>query len=243
MGIRLWLNVASILGLGILGFQIIRSEQVDYIEKKKSIEQEYEDDLASLQYLRDSKARNSNFEKFGLTGKGLRDAKNHAKRLKKREGQIKQMLVKADESLMVDIFCNQGKARARYMAVRLLVTERDKNLKKYRGVIDLTNNNDPLEEQVWLTESILSTDLQSIYRDLELVSDSNNDSTLMYVAAVIAQKEEGLKKRVQPWGNGAGWSWESVKRDYAGVETLSARYLATMHVFTEIAMSSICKQK
>ena len=180
-----------------------------------------------------------------ITDSGLRTAQRHVKILRKRGSQIKQMIVKADDTLMEQIFCNHGQGRARYMAVRVLVTERAKGKvnKNFRGVLDLTVNKDPLEEQVWMNDSILLTDLQAIYESLEFVSNSNDDATLMFVAAVIAQKEEALQKRIQPWGQGAGWSWESVKRDYEGVEKLSAKYLATMHVFTEVAQASICKQK
>lgn len=243
MAIRLWLNIGSVFALGIMSFQIMKSEQVEIIEKKSEKADLYPDDLRDLVYSKDNRVKN--LEKFGLTKGDLEYARKYAngitKRKSKRE-QIKKMLIESDKKLMRDIFCNRDPSRrARYAAVRVLMTEQDRKYSSYRGVLDLTIYNGELEEQQWVEGSIIYTDLTAIYQDLENVSDSEDDATLMFVASLVAQKEEALKNRTNPWGSGSSWSWTSVKKDYPGASKIAARYLALMHVFTEVAQVNICQ--
>ena len=135
-------------------------------------------------------------------------------------------------------FCSRTeKQRPRYLAaIFLLKKDKDSNV----ILADLKRMTD-LEFQDW-TEVI---EFEEVYRKLEFRAQPKIDTTMMFVAALFGKKTSAIMREEAPWGEGDNWSWKDVKKQYhnLSIELNVARYLALMHLFTEIAQdpkNSIC---
>jgi len=233
---RFWINGSVFLGLCILVGYMIRQETLDALVVEQTVE--YSDRLVKMGILYEKEERESNFINFGMDTEMISSAQKVLKKWDKKKSKIKKLLQDAynDEELHEKLelaFCARTeKQRPRYLAaIFLLKKDKDSRI----VLVDLKKMTN-LEFQDW-TEVI---EFEEVYRKLEFRAHPKIDSTMMFASALFAKKTSAIMREEAPWGEGDNWSWKDVKKQYhnLSIELNAARYLALMHLFTEIAQDS-----
>lgn len=235
MSLRFWLNLSSLIAVGIFTGNMIRAEKVE----SKLISQDvvYVDRLVKLdiQYLETE--RRANLENMGLDSKMLRRALKKIKSWEKKQSKIDALLQAAmDENgdMVEKSFCIKNpNERPRYYASVFLLKE---NKEGDLDIIDLKRISQ-LENQEW-AETI---PFEAAYDKLELREDPKVDSTMMFAAALLSKNIDSIIDEDFPFGEGSNWSWEDVKKQEKNndIEEKVISYLALMHLFMESASNPV----
>ena len=230
---RFWINCSVVLALCILVGYMVRQETLDAEVVEEKVE--YSDRIVKrgIQYKKSE--REGNFINFGMDMGMISSGEKALKTWDKKRSKIKLLLETAhnDEDLHDKVelaFCIRTKnQRPRYLAaIFLLRKDKDNRIL----LVDLKRLT-ALTFQEW-TEVI---EFEEVYRKLEYRAQPKIDTTMMFAAALFAKKTSSIMREEAPWGEGDNWSWKDVKKQYRNlsIELNVVRYLALMHLFTEVA--------
>ncbi len=185
--------------------------------------------------------RRSNMSDYGLDGDLRERAAARADRIWTREHDRLQILLTQNASEVSGSLCPGTGLPERYAGLAILVIQRDAGGGVIeRRVIDIETTTQ-LQVEDWYVTSLVP----DVYERLELSKPSHDDSTVMGLAAVLANVEDSVIERERPFGGGlTGWSWSRVQSNNPEVTEKLIEYLAIMHVLTELARdpeTGICR--
>lgn len=240
MAWRPWLVAASLIVALVTNVVLFASENMLPPDKTTNASVVIKDrTLADIYFVPDD--RRMNFERFGMPNDLADRAVAAAKKMRKERGVAFQSVLTNQEDLLAAAFCEAANPPTRYAAMSVLVIP-DGNTRRVLDPMEISE----LEGQDWYAGG----HVRDVYQKLELADDASYhiDATFMGIAAILMAEEDKVINQEYPWGKGtlsSAWSPGGMLGDYNGkkVDDRIVNYMATMHVFAELAREEggICR--
>lgn len=174
--------------------------------------------------------RRENFAAMGLEREDAEEAAEMAVALFNLKGKGFEEMLDTQAAEVSDAFCPEpSRLPTPYGAMEWLVEENS----GVRGVVTGERLLE-LDKQPWFA---IQNSARPVYDALEARKDRALNASVMGIAALIAKRETEALDRSGPWSRSrwAAGSFSSLVADDLALRQKTLRYLALMHVLTEIA--------
>ena len=205
---------------------LLFTEDIQSVVDVEVDNQKIRDELAENDMV--ASTRLQNFRAFGLPDNLAEAASSRAGLIMSQRGPDLKLMLNQDIDVVARIFCAGGMPQ-RYAALEVLVVEENLDRRVLDGM-DIIG----FEPQPWFSTSYTP----QVYEHMELVEKRRSDSTALGLAAILSSEEKALLDDESPWRSSIGSSLAKVAKEQPGVESKLVRYLALMHVLTELANST-----